>query len=495
MKYFSASPLRLLLLLPLLALAPLAPLAQTLTNNGATLSVLPGTTLFVGGDLVSQSGGTLVNDGTVQLTGNFTLSSGATSTGAGLFRFSGTQDQSLNAPAGTVLPNVEQNNSGPVGSNRLLVPGNLIVSNLLTLSSGLVRTLPTATISLPNGATLVGEAPGRYVQGNLKITRAAVPGVVDFGHGVVLDGSGQALGAVSITRTAGLATQNVSYGTNLAASTQSIDRIWTIVPTSQPTSAMPVTFSWPVDDDNGLTNFTQARGWQQAAAGNPWLPVGASAPASVTATTRSLGRNAAVLNRFTVSNAANPLPVELSQFTAEREGSSGRLRWATASEKNSAYFAIESSTDGFAFHPLGQLAGHGISSQSHSYEWLDVNLSRYAADQVFYRLRQVDADGAESFSPIRAVQVPAATGLAFEAFPTPLRTSEGLSLRVRTAQAGPAILRATDALGRLVWSQPLEPAVGTSTFTLPEAARWPEGLYLLSLRQGTQQKVVKLVRE
>ena len=482
--------------LPAAALAwllapPVAP-AQTLTNNGATLTVGPGTTLFVNGGLVSQSAGVLANDGTVQLTGDFTLSSGATSTGLGLLRFSGTQDQSLNAPAGTALPNVEQNNGGPAGNNRLLVPGNLTVSTLLTLSNGLVRTLPTATISLPNGAALAGEAPGRYVQGNLKITRTAVPGVVDFGHGVVLDGTGQALGAVSITRTAGLTTQNVSYGTNLAASTQSIDRIWTIVPTSQPTSAVPLTFSWLADDYNGLTNFAQARGWQQAAVGSPWLAVGAPANAAA----RSLSRSAAVLNRFTVSNAANPLPVELSQFTAEREGTSGRLRWATASEKNNAYFGIESSADGVGFHSLGQVAGHGTSSQPQRYEWLDANLSRYAADVVYYRLRQVNTDGAESFSPIRAVRVPAAAGLALEAFPTPLRTGEGLSLRVRTAQAaGPATLRMTDALGRTVWSQLLAPTEGTSTFPLPEAARWPQGLYLLSLRQGTQQQVLKVMRE
>ncbi len=485
-------PFSVFRLLPaLLALAPLAAPAQTLTNNGATLTVAPGTTLFVNGGLLSQSAGVLANSGTVELTGDFALSSGATATGAGLLRFSGTQDQSLNAPAGTALPNLEQNNAGPTGNNRLLVPGNLTVSTLLTLTSGLVRTLPTATISLPNGAALAGEAPGRYVQGNLKITRSAVPGVVDFGHGVVLDGSGQALGAVSITRTAGLATQNVSYGTNLTASTQGIDRIWTIVPTSQPTSAVPVTFSWLADDDNGLTNFTQARGWQQAAAGNPWIPVGAPANAAA----RSLSRSAAVLNRFTVSNAANPLPVELSEFTAEREGTNGHLRWTTASEKNNAYFGIESSADGVDFHALGRVAGHGTSSQPHRYEWLDANLSRYAADQVYYRLRQVDADGAESFSPVRTVQVPAAPGLALEAFPTPLRTGEVLSLRVRTASAGLATLRVTDALGRTVWSQLLAPAEGAGTVTLPEAAHWPQGLYLLSLRQGTRQLTRKVVRE
>jgi hypothetical protein len=51
------------------------------------------------------------------------------------------------------------------------------VGTALVLQSGLLRTAPTATLTLPDGATLSGEAPSRYVQGNLRITRAAGSGV------------------------------------------------------------------------------------------------------------------------------------------------------------------------------------------------------------------------------------------------------------------------------------------------------------------------------
>ena len=472
-----------------LLLAPRPAAAQVLTNNGATLAVQPGATLFVGGGLLNQAGGTLANAGTVALTGDFTLTAGTVS-GAGLLRFVGSQDQTLSAPTNTTLARVEQASTGPAGANRLLVPNNLTVTDQLLLSNGLVRTAPTATLTLPNGATLAGEAAGRYVQGNLKALRSAVTGPVDFGIGVTLDGTGHNLGTVAVTRTAGLNVAGLSYGTNLGTTAQGIDRIWTVQPTTQPTAAVPLTLSWLADDDHGLTNFSQAQLWQQAAAGSGWGRVGAAGNGA----SRTLARSATALNRFTISNAANPLPVELVSFTAELRGADGLMRWTTASETNNDRFVVESSTDGTGFRRLGQVAGQGSTSQPHAYEYLDAHLARYAAPVVYYRLRQVDRDGTEAFSPVRTLALSALAGFAVEAFPNPLRSADQLNLRVRTAEAGPAALRVTDALGRTVLAEARELPAGSSTLALPAAAHWPLGVYLLHVQQAGQHQTVRVVR-
>ena len=142
--------------------------------------------------------------------------------------------------------------------------------------------------------------------GALQITRNAVRGAaVDFGHGVVLDPNGNDLGTVDITRTAGLNTANVSFGQNMAATAQGIDRIWTVHPTTQPSAAVQLSLSWMADNDRGLSDFTKSRMWQQNAAGQAWAPVGVV----TNATSRTLRMSPLVLNRFTISNAANPLPV------------------------------------------------------------------------------------------------------------------------------------------------------------------------------------------
>ena len=189
-----------------------------------------------------------------------------------------------------------------------------------------------------------------------------------------------------------------------------------------------------------------------------------------------------------------PLPVTLVSFTAQRQAEDGLLVWATASETNNAYFELESSSDGADFRTLGRVAGHGTTTQSHTYQFTDANVARYASAMVYYRLRQIDLDGASTYSPVRTLQVPVGS-LAVAAFPSRLLAGQTLSLQVRTPLGGPARLLVTDALGRTVLQQPLELPSSTTTIALPPAAQWPQGLYLLRVQQGGRQQVAKVARE
>lgn len=99
---------------------------------------------------------------------------------------------------------------------------------------------------------------------------------------------------------------------------------------------------------------------------------------------------------LTVSNTSQPLPVELVSFTAEALGADALLKWATASEKNNDRFEVEASADGRSFRRIGQVPGHGSSTQPHTYQLTDAAIARYGASVVYYRLRQVDADGTAS---------------------------------------------------------------------------------------------------
>jgi hypothetical protein len=101
--------------------------------------------------------------------------------------------------------------------------------------------------------------------------------------------------------------------------------------------------------------------------------------------------------------ASAPLPVELVAFTVAEQEGVALLRWSTATEQNNAFFEVESSIDGRTFTRLGQLAGHGTSTQPHHYQFTDLNLARYGATTVYYRLRQVDRDGRAAFSPVRSL--------------------------------------------------------------------------------------------
>jgi hypothetical protein len=211
--------------------------------------------------------------------------------------------------------------------------------------------------------------------------------------------------------------------------------------------------------------------------------------------TDNQGAESATAATFTIPVAA-PLPVVLVSFEAQRTGLAATLSWATASETGSDYFAVERSTDGQTFAEIGRVASHGTTTQAHTYQLLDANLTRYGAALVYYRLRQVDLNGTIAYSTVRTVAVPAASGagLTAQAYPNPAPAAS-VQLALAAPAAGAATLSATDALGRPVLARQLRLEAGANSLALPEAAQWPSGVYVLRVTQGSSYQTIKLVRE
>jgi len=122
----------------------------------------------------------------------------------------------------------------------------------------------------------------------------------------------------------------------------------------------------------------------------------------------------------------------------------------------------------------GQVAGHGSSTQAHEYHLVDLHIARYAASLVYYRLRQVDANGTASYSPVRTV-VCTAPGLAL--FPNP--THGGAATLTGTAPG--AAITVFDVLGREVLATTSD-AAGTASLVLPGGLA--TGVYVV--RTGSQ---------
>jgi hypothetical protein len=438
------------------------PPTADLVNTGAQLTVQAGAILSVGSGGLGNQDGTLANAGALRVAGAITnpaagtldLGTGTLDAGSDLYNsgtlrpgnsavtFSGAADQLL-TPGGATLYQVLVSKP-TAGANTLRLAGDLTVSNNLTLSNGLVNTHDGTTLStlrLPAGATLTGEASGRYVQGSLAVTRPVGGAAVDFGHGAVLDPRTNSLGAVTITRTAGLLTNDVSRGVSLGTGAhQGIDRIYTVSADTPPSAAVQLTLAWLSDNDNGLSDFSQARAWQQTAAGQPW--VARSGPTNANA--RSLTFSPTTLGRFTVSNAANPLPVTLLDFTAQAEGPhAARLRWATAQELNNAGFTVERSVDGRTFATIGTVAGAGTSTSRHDYTLLDDQLPG-GATLLYYRLRQTDLNGDFAYSPVRSVAF-AALAPGFGVYPTRVAVGQDATY----LYSGPAVTGQLDVLNVL----------------------------------------------
>lgn len=95
-----------------------------------------------------------------------------------------------------------------------------------------------------------------------------------------------------------------------------------------------------------------------------------------------------------------PLPVEWLSFTATCNNGRVQLNWSTASEENNRGFEILRSVDGNEFLPLSFVNGHGTTSMLHTYSYSDATPP---AGIIYYRLRQLDYNGAYELSPVVAV--------------------------------------------------------------------------------------------
>ena len=154
---------------------------------------------------------------------------------------------------------------------------------------------------------------------------------------------------------------------------------------------------------------------------------------------------------------AGPLPVELTAFEVKAARDDARLSWRTATEQNNDHFDVERSLTGATFVKIGQVAGQGSKATPTDYAFTDAGIGRQVSGPVYYRLRQVDADGTASFSPVRTVSfaAPAAlTAASLRLFPVPAGASTTLDLSALPA-ARTYRVALTDLSGRAVSRQTL----------------------------------------
>jgi hypothetical protein len=188
------------------------------------------------------------------------------------------------------------------------------------------------------------------------------------------------------------------------------------------------------------------------------------------------------------------LPVELTEFTATSRGGSIVLQWTTADEVNNAGFEVErksndltdasgASSSGISakdWMPLEFVAGHGSSSTSHRYAYIDTP----GSGKFLYRLKQIDRDGGCKYSPVREAAGMLPTTLTLEQnYPNPFNPSTSIGFTL--AGAGRTSLKVFDMLGREVSTiVDRELEAGTRYLFHYEPRGLSSGLYYYRLKSG-----------
>ncbi|UOQ99342.1 T9SS type A sorting domain-containing protein [Hymenobacter sp. 5317J-9] len=195
----------------------------------------------------------------------------------------------------------------------------------------------------------------------------------------------------------------------------------------------------------------------------------------------------------TTPSLVAPLPVQLISFEGAAVPAGNRLNWATAQEINSKVFVVETSTDGKTFATVAELPAAGRSVSPRAYEYFDASAAAQATAVRYYRLRQVDLDGATAYSPVVVLRRSVASAPATaDAYPNPFVQTLSVALP-GSAEPQAVAVSLTTLAGRPVYAAKLDlSATPQALAALPELAA---GVYVLRLTTATGTLTQKVTRQ
>ena len=179
---------------------------------------------------------------------------------------------------------------------------------------------------------------------------------------------------------------------------------------------------------------------------------------------------------------SNIVPVQLIYFKGKMENSRSQLNWATATEINSDFFSVQRSIDLKDFVDIGKVKSAGDSRQRLEYSYFD---EAPLPGVNYYRLKQVDKDGASEFSKIIAIS-PQSNGSKFAIYPNP---SNGSEVNLQFDSIDLDGLRLIDMLGRDI-NFKIE-AVSGSNLKIVPSHELPNGLYFVTYSANGQSRTTQ----
>lgn len=490
-------------------------IAQGLINNGASIQLTSGSTIYVDGgssigNFKNQDNGaftgTVKNSGTLRVSGDWTNNSAAFvfPANSGTVMLIGA-NQAIKGTTTTYFNDLTLTGSGvkTLQINTLTGGGFASPTGVLALN-GLPLDLNTHTLLVNNPSTSAitrttgfiisetnvgtnpsliewnaGSTNGTYV---LPFGLLTAPNYIPL---TITKSSGNTSFKVSTRMTLGSdnapweSTVTNMYSTVVGGSGEVvavIDRWYDISSATTFTGAVDFTYRGIENTTASPTGIFGAQnwngGWQAIVGSGPGVTSGT---AVVSIPDQTLGGT--VSTPWVLTTTITPLPLELVFFGGECVSANAQLYWQTASETNNDYFTVERSDNGTSFHTVGTVDGAGNSTSLISYEYRDPNP---VTDVSYYRLKQTDFNGANKTSPLISVSQCLDIDTDLLIYPNPTSDIVFISLPSDQSKEG-FILRLFDETGRLVFENIMQSAnESISTTTLQQ------GVYHLDITSETQ---------
>jgi hypothetical protein len=184
----------------------------------------------------------------------------------------------------------------------------------------------------------------------------------------------------------------------------------------------------------------------------------------------------------------SPLPVELIHFDAQAAANrTADLHWATASELNNNYFDVERSYDAIHWEWVGKVTGNGTTNQLTDYSFTDKSIAT-SQNTAYYRLKQVDFDGAFEYSNERVVSFDGKVEkLEIAAYPNP--SNQEVTIRVNTNEL--YSIDVTNINGLLLLA-----IDNTKSQThMLDLTEWTSGVYIVNVTSSQGTKHLKIIKQ
>jgi hypothetical protein len=190
-------------------------------------------------------------------------------------------------------------------------------------------------------------------------------------------------------------------------------------------------------------------------------------------------------------DANPPLPVQLVRFSARMVNANAELTWTTASEQNNSRFEIERSLDGANFKAIGTVAGRGNSAITAEYAYTDLNTPE---GTLYYRLRQVDKNGASKHSPIVKLERNMQKKAQISIHPNPA-SGNVITVGFNNMPVGKYTVTLMAMNGARILQKTIDHRVPAEVLNLNFSKKLPAGIYMISVTGGEHEVYQKLIVE
>lgn len=186
-------------------------------------------------------------------------------------------------------------------------------------------------------------------------------------------------------------------------------------------------------------------------------------------------------------NITTALPVDIISFSAAEKQGGVELQWNTANEINNDYFIVQKSKDGVNFNEAGRVQSANASSAV--YRFTD---AQPGTGLVYYRLKQVDKNGAYKSSGVVKVRL-GASDLDVTIYPTVI--NDVLNYAVETPKATKLHIIVSDMSGRKLTALTESFTAGTNKKII-NTSTFAKGIYLLTVNDGVNgfAKTIKFTK-